>query len=178
MSGRLVHKCLALLCAMGLGGLAVSADLPEVGSKAPAFELTAISKGGKKETVKLADFKDKKNVVLAFYPKAMTPGCTVECKAFSKVAGKFADLDTVVFGISTDNETSQDKFIVKESLDIPLLADPEKKLTSALGALSPRGSASRYTYVIDKQGKIAKVFTKVSPANHADEVLQFVGTLK
>lgn len=87
-------------------------------------------------------------------------------------------MDTVVFGISTDNENSQDRFIVKESLDIPLLADPEKKLTSALGALSPRGSASRYTYVIDKQGKIAKVFTKVSPANHADEVLQFVGTLK
>jgi len=59
---------------MGLGGLAVSADIPEVGSKAPAFELTGVFKGGKKETVRLADFKDKKNVVLAFYPKAMTPG--------------------------------------------------------------------------------------------------------
>lgn len=87
-------------------------------------------------------------------------------------------MDTVVFGISTDNETSQDKFIAKESLEIPLLADPEKKLTGALGALSPRGSASRYTYVIDKQGNIAKVFTKVSPATHADEVIKFLETLK
>lgn len=87
---------------------------------------------------------------------------------------KFAKLDTVVFGISTDDEASQDKFIVKESLQIPLLADPDKKLTTKLGALSPRGFANRYTYVIDKKGNIAKVFTKVAPAAHAEEVLSYI----
>ncbi len=71
---RSLHRRLAVLFVLGLGGIAMSADIPEVGSKAPAFELTAVSKGSKKETVKLSDFKGKKNVVLAFYPKAMTPG--------------------------------------------------------------------------------------------------------
>ena len=87
---------------------------------------------------------------------------------------KFAKLDTVVFGISTDNAQTQNKFIVKESLEIPLLADPDKKVATLLGAISPRGFANRYTYVIDKQGKIAKVYTKVSPATHAEEVLAFI----
>lgn len=87
---------------------------------------------------------------------------------------KFAKLNTVVFGISTDNAQTQNKFIVKESLEIPLLADPDKKVATLLGAISARGFANRYTYVIDKQGKIAKVYTKVSPATHAEEVLAFI----
>lgn len=175
---RAVHRRVALLFVLGVSGLALAADVPEVGSKAPAFELTAVTKGGKKETVKLSDYQGKKNVVLAFYPKAMTPGCTTECKALSKETAKFAELNTVVFGISTDTDGDQDKFIAKESLEIPLLADPDKKLTDALGALSNKGRANRYTYVIDKQGNIAKVFTMVKPQTHTEEVVKFLETLK
>lgn len=87
---------------------------------------------------------------------------------------KFAKLNTVVFGISTDNVETQNKFIVKENLEIPLLADPDKKLATQLGAIGALGYAKRFTYVIDKQGKIAKVFTKVSPPTHAEEVLSFI----
>ena len=144
------------------------------GKPAPDIELTAVSAGGKSEQVKLSSFKGKKNVVLAFYPKAMTPGCTVECRAFSQLSDKIADLDTVVFGISTDNAASQGKFIEKESLKIQLLADDGKKMSEALGALSPRGMSSRYSYVIDKGGVIRKVYTKVTPASHAEEVATFI----
>ncbi len=157
-----------------VGGFAMADEIPKTGSPAPEIELVAISNGGKKETIRLGDYKGKKNVVLAFYPKAMTPGCTVECNALSKVNEKFAKLDTVVFGISTDTESSQDKFIAKESLQIPLLADPDKKVTTKLGALGQRGFANRYTYVIDKKGNIAKVYTKVAPASHAEEVLAYI----
>jgi peroxiredoxin Q/BCP len=86
---------------------------------------------------------------------------------------KLADLDTVVFGISTDNAATQGKFVEKESLKISLLADSDKKMSEALGALSSRGFASRYTYVIDKQGIIKKVYTKVSPAAHPEEVATY-----
>ena len=87
---------------------------------------------------------------------------------------KLADLDTVVFGISTDNVATQGKFVEKESLKISLLADSDKKMSEALGALSSRGFASRYTYVIDKQGIIKKVYTKVSPSAHPEEVATFI----
>ena len=100
----------------------------------------------------------------------------MECKALSQLAEKFAGLDTEVFGISTDNAASQGKFIAKEMLEIQLLADPDKKMITALGALSPRGFASRYTYVIDKKGVIRKVYTSVTPAKHAAEVAEYVGT--
>lgn len=92
------------------------------------------------------------------------------------MADKFSGLDTEVFGISTDTAASQGKFIAKESLKISLLADPEKKLTGPLGALSPRGFASRYTYVIDKQGVVRKVFTTVKPADHAKEVADYIAS--
>ena len=98
----------------------------------------------------------------------------MECRAFSQLADKLADLDTVVFGISTDNAATQGKFIEKESLKIQLLADDGKKMSEALGALSPRGMSSRYSYVIDKEGVIRKVYTKVTPASHAEEVATFI----
>lgn len=80
----------------------------------------------------------------------------------------------MVFGISTDNAATQGKFIEKESLKIRLLADDGKKMSEALGALSPRGSSSRYSYVIDKAGVIRKVYTKVTPASHAEEVAAYI----
>ena len=151
------------------------------GDKAPdvALPATQISKvlPGKKDgdTLSLKDLKGK-NVVLFFYPKAMTRGCTVESCGFRDVAADFAKLDTVVLGISTDDLAAQQQFTDKEKLNFPLLADPEKKLTRVFGALSERGFASRYTFVIDKTGTVRKVYTTVSPANHPAEVLEYVKT--
>lgn len=79
-----------------------------------------------------------------------------------------------MIGISTDNLADQKKFTDKESLNFPLFADPDKKVTKSFGALSERGFASRYTYVIDKKGTVRKIYTKVSPADHPAEVLTYV----
>jgi peroxiredoxin Q/BCP len=158
--------------------LPVVAATPEVGKPAPAFDLPAAnadsvpSLKGKKE-ISLKDLKGK-NVVIFFYPKAMTKGCTVESCGFRDRAEKFAALDTVLVGISTDKLDAQEKFVKKEKLTFPLLADPEKTTTKAYGALGTAGYASRYTFVIDKEGNLRKVYTKVGVAKHPDEVLDFV----
>ena len=140
---------------------------------ATQIEKALPDKKGEK-TLKLSDLKGKKNVVLFFYPKAMTRGCTIESCGFRDVADKLAALDTVVIGISVDKLEDQQKFTDKEKLTFPLLADDGKEVTKAFGALGARGMASRYTFVIDKQGTIRKVYTQVDPAKHPEEVITFV----
>ena len=165
---------LSLAGILGVTVMALAADKVEEGKPAPMVELSAASKS-KEAKVNLADFKGKKNVVLFFYPKAMTGGWTKESCGFSGLAEKFAALDTVVFGISTDTQELQQKFVEKEKLEIPMLADPEKKVTTAFGALSKSGLvASRYTYVIDKQGVVKKIYTSVKPDAHPQEVLDYI----
>jgi peroxiredoxin Q/BCP len=172
---------LAALAVVSFFGTAIAADAPpKEGSPAPDIDLPAtqiekVAPGGKDaKTLKLSDLKGKKNVVLYFYPKAMTPGCTVESCGFRDLAEKLAALDTVVIGISVDKLEDQQKFTDKEKLTFPLIADSDKAATKAYGALGPRGVAARYTFVIDKQGVIRKVYTKVTPATHPEEVLTFV----
>jgi peroxiredoxin Q/BCP len=166
-----------LLAAAVVAALAApaSADTPKEGTPAPAFDLPfAAAKGAAGKTkLSLADLKGK-NVVLYFYPKAMTPGCTTESCGFRDVNAEFEKLDTVVLGISTDKVADQNKFVEKEKLNFPLLADSEKTVAKAYGALSQRGVASRYTFVIDRQGVIRKVYTDVKPGDHPKEVLNFV----
>jgi peroxiredoxin Q/BCP len=153
--------------------------LPEVGKPAPSFDLPATSIGkvlpNKKDASKL-NLKDLrgKNVVLFFYPKAMTKGCTIESCGFRDRVEKFASQDTVIVGISNDNLENQEKFTKKEKLSFPLLADTDKSVTKEYGALGRAGYPSRYTFVIDKKGVLRKVYTKVSPATHPDEVLEYV----
>jgi thioredoxin-dependent peroxiredoxin len=147
--------------------------VPDVKLEATQIE-KALPKSKDEKTLSLSDLKGK-NIVLFFYPKAMTKGCTIESCGFSAKAADFAKLDTIVIGISTDKLDDQAKFTEKEKLEIPLLADPDKKLTKAFGAFNPdRGMASRYTYVIDKKGVIRKIYTKVAPADHPGEVLEYV----
>ena len=172
---------LAALAVVGLIGTAVAADAPpKEGSAAPDVSLPATQiekalpdKKGEK-TLKLSDLKGKKNVVLFFYPKAMTRGCTIESCGFRDVADKLAALDTVVIGISVDKLDDQLKFTDKEKLNFALLADDGKEVTKAFGALGKNGMASRFTFIIDKQGTIRKVYTKVSPGSHPDEVIKFI----
>ncbi|MFO1464353.1 MAG: thioredoxin-dependent thiol peroxidase [bacterium] len=145
------------------------------GAAAPDFTLT--DQDGKK--VKLSDFQGKKNVVLYFYPKDMTPGCTTEACDFSASAAKFAKRDAVILGVSFDDAASHQKFIAKHKLKLTLLSDLDKKVADKYGVYQEKSlygkkfmGIVRSTFVIDKKGKLKKVFPKVKVAGHADEVLR------
>jgi peroxiredoxin Q/BCP len=183
-------RLLALALAAGLGVLLVpgtdaavareGAGKVEVGKPAPDFTLpaTQIEKAlpDKKDakTLSLRDLQGK-NVVLYFYPKAMTPGCTRESCGFRDLSREFAKLDTVVLGISTDTLTDQAKFTEKESLNFPLLADADKKVAQEYGVLNPaRGFASRATFVIDRKGIVRKVYPAANADKNPQEVLDWV----
>jgi peroxiredoxin Q/BCP len=143
----------------------------------PSTQLKTLLPDAKEISIKT--FEGKKNVVVFFYPRAMTPGCTKESCGFTDIVAKFAETNTVVFGASNDKLDAQEKFTEKEKLKIPLLADSENKLLKALGIENAKGTAAqRVTFVINKEGKIAKIYTKVDPAKHPEEVLSFVKGLK
>ena len=150
------------------------------GKKAPDFSADSLE--GK---VTLKDFAGKKNVVLFFYPKDMTPGCTVEACDFRDNKARFEKVDTVVFGVSKDSVKSHENFIQKENLNFTLLSDPDGKLCEKYGVWKEKMNygktymgIERTTFVIGKDGKIAKIYPKVSVQGHADEVLGFVTTLE
>jgi thioredoxin-dependent peroxiredoxin len=132
------------------------------------------------ETVTLSDFKGK-NVVLFFYPKDQTPGCTREACDFRDAYQEFSDLNTVILGISKDSIASHQKFIEKQNLPFLLLSDPEGEVCEKYGVIKDKNmfgrkykGIERSTFVIDKDGKIAKAYRKVKVADHVQEVLQFV----
>ena len=149
------------------------ANLSE-GSKAPDF--MAASSDGKQ--VSLKDFKDKQRVVLYFYPKDDTPGCTVEACSFRDGIKKIQKKDAVVLGVSPDNVASHNKFIEKFKLPFILLADEDKKICEAYGVWVKKSmygkeymGVQRSTFIIGKDGRIEKIYEKVKPEGHADEVL-------
>jgi peroxiredoxin Q/BCP len=125
---------------------------------------------------RLSDLKGK-NVVLFFYPKADTPGCTKEACQFRDSSAKYSKADTVIVGISADKAAAQAKFKTKFDLPFALLADTEHKAIDAFGVWKQKSfmgkkflGIERSTFIIDKQGKIARIFRKVSVDGHADEV--------
>lgn len=145
-----------------------------VGAKAPAFSLPR--DGGEK--VALKDFKGRK-LVLYFYPKADTPGCTKEAIAFSALRSAFARAGTDILGVSADPVTAQDKFKLKHKLTIPLASDETKDMLEAYGAWGEKSmygrtfmGVIRKTVLIDGEGRIARVWPKVRVEGHADEVLE------
>ena len=135
-----------------------AAKRPAPGDAAPAFSLPATT--GK--TVSLADFKGKKTVVLAFFPKAFTGGCTREMTAFSTQHGEFTGADAQVLGVSMDDLDTQTKFAESLKAPFPMLADPKGEAATAYGVIfeTPQGAklASRVTFIIGKDGKVTKVF--------------------
>jgi peroxiredoxin Q/BCP len=146
----------------------------KVGQKAPDF--TAMNDKGEK--VKLADLKGKK-VVLYFYPKDDTPGCTKEACAFRDGIDEIKSRGAVVMGVSADSVDSHKKFKSKFDLNFPLLADSDKKMVEAYGVWKEKSmygkkymGIERTTFVIDEQGKIAHIFPKVKVDQHYDEVLE------
>lgn len=149
------------------------------GSKAPDFKL-ATDAG---EPLKLSSLKGK-NVVLYFYPKSDTPGCTTEACEFRDQSAGYAKADTVVLGVSPDPVKAQAKFKTKFDLPFTLLADEEHAVAEKYGVWVEKSmygkkymGVERTTFVINKEGKIAKIFPKVKPAGHATEVLAALETL-
>jgi len=107
-------------------------------------------------------------IVLYFYPKADTPGCTIESKGFRDVHGEFQARQVQIVGVSVDDCPAQKAFAQKYGLPFPLIADSSKSVATAYGVLGPRGSARRVTFLIDKDGKVVEVVDTSSPAPHLD----------
>lgn len=152
----------------------------EIGKPAPDFAL-ASSDGG---TVALKDFRGKQPVVIYFYPKDSTPGCTQEACDFRDRSAEIKKLGVAVLGVSPDSLKSHAKFIENQSLNFPLLADEGHAVCEAYGVWVEKTNygkkymgVERSTFLIDKGGKIAKAWRKVKVAGHADEVLESVKNL-
>jgi peroxiredoxin Q/BCP len=149
---------------------------PAVGATAPDFSLPS-QEGA---LVSLKDYRGKW-VVLYFYPKDQTPGCTREAHNFQADQPKYSARNAVVLGVSVDSVDSHKKFCTKEGLNFKLLADADHKVTESYGSLTNLGVvkfAARNTFLIDPTGKIAKVYTSVDPAKHSAEVLAELDRLK
>jgi thioredoxin-dependent peroxiredoxin len=150
--------------------------MPDVGDKAPAFSLEDQSG----ETVKLSDFKGKK-VVLYFYPKDDTPGCTREACAFRDEHSALLKAGAVVLGVSPDSEATHAKFAGKYKLPFPLLADPDHAVSERYGAWGEKSlygrkfmGIQRSTFLIDGSGKVSRVWPKVKVDGHVDQVLEAI----
>jgi peroxiredoxin Q/BCP len=151
-------------------------EMPAVGSAAPSFKLTT-NEGSQ---ASLSDFKGKW-VVLYFYPKDFTGGCTLEAHNFQRDLDKYTAANAVILGVSVDTADSHKQFCAKEGLNFKLLSDADAKVSETYGSVMEyNGSklSARNTFIIDPKGNIAKVFVKVSPGGHSDEVLAALAMLQ
>lgn len=168
----LVFAIVAILACSPVGAVNT---LPAVGSAAPDFKLT--NNEGKQ--VSLSDYKGKW-VVLYFYPKDFTSGCTIEAKNFQRDLAKYEAANAVILGVSTDSADSHKEFCAKEGLNFKLLADTDGKTSAEYGSTMEYNGAkysARNTFIIDPSGKIAKVFEKVKVQAHSEEVLAALAEL-
>jgi thioredoxin-dependent peroxiredoxin len=143
------------------------------GDEAPDFTLQADDG----RTVKLSDYKGVSNVVLYFYPKDQTMGCTKEACSYRDNLSMFKDANAEILGVSVDDVKSHQEFKQKENLNFTLLADPDKTVTKQYGVLNSIGMASRVTFLIDKEGKIRKIYPKVDPSENYKDVLAALKTM-
>jgi peroxiredoxin Q/BCP len=153
---------------------------PKVGGVAPAF--TLLDQEGKK--VSLKEFKGKKNVVLYFYPKAMTPGCTVQACGIRDSKNALAKIDTVVLGVSPDPVAKLGRFIEKQDLNFTLLSDEDHAITEKYGAWDLKKfmgrefmGVLRTTFIIGKDGRIKHVMSKVKTKSHHDDIIALITEL-
>jgi len=145
----------------------------EVGSKAPDFE--SVDQEGNK--VRLSDYRGK-TVALYFYPKDNTPGCTVEACSFRDDRVDLEEAGIKVLGVSADSKDSHKRFEKKYNLNFTLVADSEKRIIESYDVKGPFGTARRMTFLIDKDGIIRHIWSKVSPKGHSIEVLEKAKELK
>jgi len=152
-------------------------SLPKIGNLAPAFSLQ--NQQGNK--VSLKDFKGKKNVVIYFYPKASTPGCTVQACGIRDSAAAFKKLNTVVVGISPDPIKRLQNFIDKQALNFDLLSDEDHSIADKYGAWGPKkfmgkeyDGILRSTFIVGKDGKLKAIMDKVKTKSHHDDVIDWI----
>ena len=155
-----------------------TALLPVIGKPAPDFALPSTTG----ENITLRQFKGKKTVVLFFYPKDETPGCTREACDFRDHNAEFEKLNVVVLGISNDNMDSHNHFKDKHQLPFPLLTDEDASVSKMFGVYKQKNlygkkymGIERTTFVIDRTGRIAQIYPKVKVDGHIKDVLEFVG---
>ena len=173
-TSRIVLSALLIAALMVL--VASAAEAPTAGTKAPDFTLK--SQEGK--TVSLHDFKGKW-VVLYFYPKDFTQGCTIEAHNFQADQDKYTKMNAAIVGVSVDSVDSHQKFCTTENLTFKLLADEKHEVVNTYGSTQKFGAtevAARNTFLVDPQGMIRKVFLKVNPNPHSKEVLEALADLE
>src|SRR5262245_16754106 len=166
----------AIVAVLASNHASAVSELPAAGAAAPSFNLT--TNEGKQ--VSLGDFKGKW-VVLYFYPKDFTSGCTLEARNFQRDLAKYDAANAVILGVSVDTAESHKDFCSKEGLNFKLLSDSEAKVSEQYGSIMEYNGAklsARNTFIIDPNGKIAKVFEKVKVAAHSEEVLAALASLQ
>jgi len=173
----LVSAIVAVIALIGILGLALRAGdkTPAVGSEAPDFTLN--SQDGK--SISLHDYKGKW-VVLYFYPKDMTSGCTIEAHNFQRDLAKYDVKNAVILGVSVQDEKSHQEFCAKESLTFKLLADTKKEVSEKYDSVMNLGVmklSSRHTFLIDPNGVVRRVWTSVDVKTHSDDVLTAIDQL-
>ena len=158
----------------------------KVGDMAPDFTLP----GTDGKTHKLSEYRGKQAIVLAWFPKAFTQGCTIECKSLAENGDKIRKYDVTYFMASVDQLEDNinfakatsvklgDRVVEKKEADFPMLADPSKEVATKYGVLNQRGIANRWTFYIDKSGKIAAIDTAVKPETSAEDMLAKLSELK
>ena len=151
-----------------------NAENLRVGDSAPNFTLKSASG----EVYKLSNYKDKNPVVIYFYPKAGTPGCTKQACGIRDSWEQFKENDIVVLGISVDSKDALQSFIEDNNLNFPLLSDEKKEVSRTYGVLNNIGLDSRITFVVDKSGIIARIIRDVDVDTHADDVFKVAISLK
>ncbi len=175
----------SLVLGLATAAMAQTVDL-KVGDQAPNFKLQATD--GK--TYQLSDFKGKQAVVVAWFPAAFTRGCTIECKSLAENGDKIKMYDVTYFMASVDPLEKNKEFakattvklgdteVSKKEADFPLLSDPTKETAKAYGVLNERGTASRWTFYVDKTGKISYIEKTVKPDTSAEDMITKLSELK
>ena len=163
-----------LFLLIGLQSCGGNAENLIVGNPAPDFKL----QNPDGNIFKLSDYKGKNPVVVYFYPKANTPGCTKQACGIRDSFTRFKENGIVVFGISVDSKESIKDFIIDHNLNFPLLSDESKEVSKSYGVLISIGIDSRITFIVDKQGNIANIIRDVNVETHANEVYDLAIKLK
>ena len=177
---KLISIVLGVLFVVGVagvfGGASAAGSAPAVGAAAPDFTLNS----QENKAVSLHDFKGKW-IVLYFYPKDFTSGCTVEAHNFQRDLEQYEQKNAVIVGVSVQDEDSHQKFCTKEGLSFKLLADTTQKVSSQYDSVMTYNDAkfsARHTFLIDPQGKVQKVWLEVKPDKHSEEVLAALTALQ
>lgn len=156
-----------ILLTVGLALHMMPVQALEVGDMAPDFQLP----GTDGKVHRLADYRGKQAVVLAWFPKAYTSGCTIECKSLAENGHRIQEFDVTYFMASVDPLEANTGFAAENNADFPLLSDEDKSVAKAYGVLGMLGVAKRHTFYIDRDGRILKIDTHINPATSAEDMI-------